>query len=210
MVVRAPSGHFVRLLSWLPGTPLGTCETRPDSLLEISAAGWGSSSRDGDFDHPAIHREFYWDLSRGFEIIRRARSADCGSVTARVRAADERIHQVSRRPRLATLRRTAIHGDANDFNVLVVETPDGAPPVSGLIDFGDMVHSYAVAELAIAIAYAVLDRPDPLGAASAIVRGFHASHLLTPDEISSSSDWSSSAICQRLRRGISTATASGR
>ena len=184
-VVRAPSGHFVRLLSWLPGTPLGTCETRPDSLLEDLGGRLGQlSAAMADFDHPAIHREFYWDLSRGFEIIHEhAPLIADPSLRGFVRRTSGYIKSRDGR-RLATLRRTAIHGDANDFNVLVVETPNGAPRVSGLIDFGDMVHSYTVAELAIAIAYAVLDRPDPLGAASAIVRGYHASHPLTPDEIS--------------------------
>ena len=184
-ISRAPSGHFVRLVTWVPGVPLGTCESRPDSLLEDLGAKLGQlSTALADFDHPAIHREFYWDLSRSFEIIHEhapliADPSLRGFVlrtSGHIQARDGR--------QLAMLRRTAVHGDANDFNVLVVETHGGPPRVSGLIDFGDMVHSYAAAELAIAIAYAVLDRPDPLGAASAIVRGYHGSHPLTPDEIS--------------------------
>ena len=183
-IARAPSGHFVRVLTWLPGTPLGTFDRRPDALLEDLGAKLGHlDAALADFDHPAIHREFYWDLSRGFEMIREyapliADPALRGFVlrtSGYVKARDGRRH--------GTLRRSAVHSDANDFNVLVVETPGKAPRVSGLIDFGDMVHSYTVAEPAIAIAYAVLDRPDPIGAAAAIVRGYHGSHPLTPDEI---------------------------
>src|SRR5207253_966431 len=55
--------------------------------------------------------------------------------------------------------------------------------VVGLIDFGDMVHSFTVADLAIAIAYAILDRPDPLPAAAAIVRGYHTVRPLVEVEI---------------------------
>ena len=53
-------------------------------------------------------------------------------------------------------RARAIHGDLNDYNVLVggdgdVESRDQR--VTGIVDFGDMVHSYRVGDLAIAIAY---------------------------------------------------------
>jgi 4-aminobutyrate aminotransferase-like enzyme/Ser/Thr protein kinase RdoA (MazF antagonist) len=184
-IAPAPSGHFVRLLSWLPGSPLGALDARPDSLLEDLGHKLGElSGALAGFDHPAIHRDFHWDLSRGFDVVEaHAPLIDDPALrglvlrtAGHVRARDGR--------RLAWLRRAAIHGDANDFNLLVVADDPGAPRVSGIIDFGDMVHSYTVAEPAIAIAYAVLDRPDPLGAGVAIVRGYHAAHPLTHDEIS--------------------------
>src|SRR5207247_7187822 len=81
--------------------------------------------------------------------------------------------------------RSAIHNDPNDHNVLV----GGDDPATrhqrivGLVDFGDMVHSVTVADLAIAIAYGVLDKPDPLAAAAAIVRGYHAANTLSADEL---------------------------
>ena len=58
-----------------------------------------------------------------------------------------------------------VHGDLNDYNVLVgggddVETR--GQRITGIVDFGDMVHSYRVGDLAIAIAYAMLDAHDPL------------------------------------------------
>ncbi len=183
-IARVASGHFVRLLSWLPGTPLGTVGARSNPLLEDLGRKLGRLSRAlADFDHPAIHREFYWDLSRAFDILsdyapligdpalRGFVIRTAGYVKARDGA------------RLSRLRRSVVHGDANDFNVLVIGEKTGTPRVSGLIDFGDMVHSYTVAEPAVAIAYAVLDHPDPLDAAAAIVRGYHAEHPLTDDEI---------------------------
>ena len=41
--------------------------------------------------------------------------------------------------------------------------------VAGLIDFGDMVDSATVTDLAIAAAYAMTGKHDPLGAASHVV-----------------------------------------
>ena len=67
-----------------------------------------------------------------------------------------------------SLRPGVIHGDANDHNVLA--EPDR---MTGLLDFGDMVHSAIVCDLAVALAYAMLGERDPLAAAGAVIRGYH-------------------------------------
>ena len=72
-------------------------------------------------------------------------------------------------PRSGDLRKSIIHNDANEWNVLCT---DGQ--VSGIIDFGDLVESYLINELAIAIAYAAMDQPDPLYCATTIVDAYHA------------------------------------
>ena len=80
-------------------------------------------------------------------------------------------------PRLSHLRRSVVHNDANDHNVVV---DSGA--VAGIIDFGDMVHSITAAEAAVGAAYALLEEPDPLAAASHVARGFDRVFPLLPDE----------------------------
>src|SRR4030095_13049766 len=46
-----------------------------------------------------------------------------------------------------------------------------------------MVHSWTVADLAVAIAYAVLEKSDPLATATHIVRGYRSEHRLLDEEI---------------------------
>src|SRR5260370_40315721 len=68
--------------------------------------------------------------------------------------------------RLSGLRRAAAHNDPNDFNILVAPMEAGRHwRVTGILDFRDNVHTYAVADLAIAIAYAILGAADPPRAA---------------------------------------------
>jgi len=55
--------------------------------------------------------------------------------------------------------------------------------IAGLIDFGDMHHGWLVSEPAIAAAYAILGKEDPVAFAREIVRGFHRALPLSEAEI---------------------------
>jgi ethanolamine-phosphate phospho-lyase len=70
-------------------------------------------------------------------------------------------------PKLAGLRQSIIHNDANDWNVLVKEDR-----VSGIIDFGDAVHTPLINELAIAITYCAFGKEDPLLWAQPVIKGY--------------------------------------
>ena len=150
------------------------------------------------FDHPAVHREFHWDLARAAEVIPALLAEIDGDER---RAVVERLlarFESATLPRLAALRRGVIHDDANDYNVLVGGGEDDLllrnQRVVGLLDFGDMVHTVVAAEPAVAAAYALLGASDPLAAACAVVAGYHAVHPLGEDEIAAVWD----LVCMRL------------
>lgn len=145
-------GHFVRLLTYLPGVPLAEINPHTPGLLQDLGHKLGQLSHAlADFDHPAVHRDFHWDLANGNRLINEYASL--------IEDADLRELVLKCRFEPTTeLRRSVIHGDANDYNVLV--DPD-TMTVSGLIDFGDMVYSYTAGDLAIALAYVVLGEGDP-------------------------------------------------
>ena len=73
-------------------------------------------------------------------------------------------------PALPMLRRNVIHHDANDNNVIVREDEEGQRAV-GIIDFGDMVYSCVIFELAVGCAYTILDSDDPIADAASVVSG---------------------------------------
>ncbi len=180
------SGHFVRLLSWIPGTPLGMARRRPSTLFGDLGRRLGElDAALASFDAPAIHRDFHWDLARAPRVIGQnlplVTDAALGTLIERTSAA-----WLDGTASLAGLPRSAIHNDANDYNVLVDDaSPPASPRVTGFVDFGDIVHSATVADLAIAIAYAVLGARDPLNAAASVVRGYHASRPLNDLELRS-------------------------
>lgn len=179
--------HFLWAITWLPGTPFAVATRRSPQLFEDLGRKVGALDRGlADFNHRAIHRDFYWDLSNGRAIVDQhrplIRDAELGA------AIDRLMHEFDRvtAPLVARLPRAAVHGDLNDYNVLVgggddVETRDQT--VTGIVDFGDMVYSHRVADLAIAIAYAILASADPLTIASHVVRGYREQVTLDDGEL---------------------------
>jgi Ser/Thr protein kinase RdoA (MazF antagonist) len=91
------------------------------------------------------------------------------------------------------LRHGVIHGDANDHNVLVRQGR-----VAGLIDFGDLVYSAIVCDLAIALAYAMLAKAQPVEVAVTVVRAYHDRFPLITFEL----DALYSLICARLSMSL--------
>ena len=165
--------YFIRLVGYLPGVPLAQIQPQSAGLLRDLGRKLGQLSQVlSDFDHPAVHRDFHWDLANGNRIIDETASL----------VENEKLREHVLRCRIGIdekLRRSVIHGDANDYNVLV--DPERMI-VTGLLDFGDMVYSYTVGELAIAIAYVVLDKDDPRAAADEVVQGYTSEFQLLDEE----------------------------
>lgn len=188
--VRTPAGvkHLVRLVSYLPGMPLGNLRRHSPELLYALGAFLGQLDRMlASFDHPAVHRDFHWDLANALGVVHKHISliADDALQELIEKCASDFERTVV--PLLPRLRKSVIHNDANDYNVIVGGGDDlytRNQQIIGIIDFGDLVHSYTVGDLAVAISYAILDKPDPLAAAVDIVRGYHAENPLHDEEIS--------------------------
>jgi ethanolamine-phosphate phospho-lyase len=53
-----------------------------------------------------------------------------------------------------------------------------------LIDYGDIQRTNTITELAIATAYSILDKPDPLAACNSIISGYHSVVPLQDVELS--------------------------
>lgn len=83
-------------------------------------------------------------------------------------------------PLVPTFRRSIIHGDANEQNILVAS--DDHDVITGLIDFGDLSMASTINELAITVAYALLGVDDIEPVAKAIIAGYEAEFPLTKTE----------------------------
>ena len=188
--IASPTGeHLVRLVTYLPGTPLATAPHHsPELLIDLGSRMAQVDRALVSFDHPALHRDFHWDLANGLRVINEhaplIADKELQLLVSSFVSGFERVTL----PLVPELRRSAIHNDANDYNVLVnnADGPGdlrGSQTVVGLVDFGDMIHSFTVGDLAVAIAYAVLDKADPLAAAERVVAGYHSEYPLNEAEV---------------------------
>jgi len=167
--VKVVSNHFMRLMTYLPGVPLAESAPHSPALLRDLGRKLGQLDRAlVDFDHPAVHRDFHWDLANGNRIIE-----EYGGLVE-----DPELVRECRYEGNAELRKSVIHGDANDYNVLV--EPDR---VTGLIDFGDVIYSWTAGNLAIALAYVVLGKDDQQAAAAQVIDGYREEIEVVDEEI---------------------------
>ena len=82
-------------------------------------------------------------------------------------------------PALPGLRWQVVHGDLNPHNILA--DPAGPDRVTGILDFGDMVRTPLVCDLAIAASYRI-DPAHPLDSLSDFAAAWHATDPLTGAE----------------------------
>jgi Ser/Thr protein kinase RdoA (MazF antagonist) len=165
--------HLVRLFSWVDGVPLAEAAPHGPALLETLGCTLARIDRSlCSFSHPAMHRILHWDIRHADQAFRHAQllsAAERALIDDHVRAWKE--------IRWSDLPHGVIHGDANDYNVLVRNGE-----VVSILDFGDTVHSARVCDLAIGLAYAMLGKPDPLAAALSVTAAYHRILPLTAAE----------------------------
>ncbi len=178
------STHFVRLLTFVPGNLLVEVGPHTPELLRSLGVFFGRLDRAlVGLSHPALKRELQWDLKHAGTVV--ARNLNHVTDPER-RALVERFHQRFRKyvePALPGLRTSVIHNDGNDYNVLVTGIQSHGGDVTGVIDFGDLVESHTVFELAVCAAYAILGKTDPVAAATLVVGGYHHANPLTEEEL---------------------------
>lgn len=183
VAVERGGGQFVvRLMTWLPGTMISDLDEQPDALLvELGRVAARLTQSLGSLDSkPSLSHD--WDLRTAHVAVEEALpyvgDADDRELVARVMGWFESVRQ-----RLDQLPTGVVHQDLNDFNVLIQRDARGAERISGVLDVGDALFTARVAEVAIAVAYAMLRKDDPLWSACAVVQGFHSVAPLSEEEL---------------------------
>jgi len=172
------SGQLYRLLSFVQGDFLGNVPHIHELLHSIGTFLGHLDATLQDFYHSAITgKESLWDLKffknnqQYLEYISDAK--DRNLVTYFFMQFDEHVYPVQHQ-----LRKSVIYNDANHWNVL---TKKGK--LSGIIDFGDVCHSWVINEIAIALTYVMMEKEDPLATATPLIQGYQSVFQLNEQEI---------------------------
>ena len=150
--VLLPDGRLsiARAISFLPGVTLADVpqrnpEIRSEMATTLGRMDWAFRG----FFHPAAGHELLWDMKHATKL------RSCLDYISDVEIRDlveEGLDNFERNvlPIQKTLRAQVIHNDLNFSNVMIHES---RPELTGVLDFGDMVHGPLIFDLAVALAY---------------------------------------------------------
>lgn len=172
VVDRQGTARIMRVMSYLDGDLLSSTTPSTTQLHKVGATLARLDAGLSTFRHPAESRSLIWDL-KNFLHMRPLLDLvnDRDDLTMATWVFDQFEAVVA--PRLDALQTQMIHGDFSPFNVLVDPASDEF--VTGIIDFGDVVRSPLVFELAVAVANQIgLDDRRPWSSALEVVRGYRA------------------------------------
>ncbi|MFH0999586.1 MAG: aminotransferase class III-fold pyridoxal phosphate-dependent enzyme [Bacteroidota bacterium] len=172
--------RFIRLLTWIDGRMWTEVNPKREELLNSLGFQAGQITKAlHNFKHPAVLRKTDWDISNSLWVKEYLNLFDSKRKTIV-------LHFIRRFEKLQkeykTLRSATVHNDVNDNNILVSYALTN-PEVSAIIDYGDAIHTKIINDLAITLAYALMNKPDPLQASLPIIAGYHKAFPLQKDEL---------------------------
>jgi 4-aminobutyrate aminotransferase-like enzyme/Ser/Thr protein kinase RdoA (MazF antagonist) len=172
-----------RVLHFLDGATLADAGYLAPPVLRAVGRLVASTTRAlADFDHPGAHRDSQWDVRHTREVLAavgRSLPERDRPLLAAVAAVGEVLD-----PRCDELPEQRCHADLNANNLVWRPGRDGRPRPVGVIDLGDLVHTWRVADPAITIASLAAHAPgDPLRLVREVVRGFVEVVPLTEHEL---------------------------
>jgi 4-aminobutyrate aminotransferase-like enzyme/Ser/Thr protein kinase RdoA (MazF antagonist) len=194
-IVERGNTHLVRMLTWLDGKQLALFRPHTPALFfQIGACLGRLAKAVQPIVEIGVTTSPEWDLRAALETIALHRESVSGSSDLEILDQQVARFVTDTVPLLEQLPQQVVFNDANDYNILVSIDRHGNPRMSGLIDFGDAATCYRIADLAIASAYGMMDKGDPLAAACSIAAGFCSECSILEQEADALFD----LICMRL------------
>jgi Ser/Thr protein kinase RdoA (MazF antagonist) len=161
--------HVLRVVSYVPGTPVEGTQPGPDLAYELGRSLAQLDAALTDFSHPGESQVLLWDMQRAGDLQELVQHVPEAASLRDLVIECLKQFESNAQPAFADLRRQVIHNDLNPGNVLI---DDRKPPgVSGVIDFGDMLRAPLIVDVAIAASY-LRTIDEELTATTALVAGF--------------------------------------
>ena len=172
------TSKIYRLLSYLKGKFLGEINQTKEIIASFGKSLAKLNKRLLDWNDIHIKsRQLEWDMQH--YVISKNYLNEISSTKVR-----KIIHYFMNQyeenvvPFFLDLRKSTIHNDVNNWNILFIGND-----VSGVIDFGDISYSHLINELAISISYTCFNKENPLEWAIALLESYNHIFPLEKKEI---------------------------
>ncbi len=175
----------MRLVTFLDGEVLSAGRFLAPSVVASLGDLAGRTSRAlATFDEPIPPRALQWDLRYAEEVVARlsefvAVPGGAESARASATAAAEALA-----PFVDGLPTQAVHGDLTDDNVIATVDGSGRRSPVGVIDFGDLTESWAIAELAVTCSSLLRYAEGDLTTILPAIEAFDRVRPISDDELS--------------------------
>ncbi|GBQ48910.1 phosphotransferase (plasmid) [Komagataeibacter sucrofermentans] len=174
---QAGEERIVRMVTFLPGTPLGNRSATVPLCTSIGGMLGRLDQALTGFHHPAQFHALLWNLRNAAYMRNFIRYFPTEEQKALADAALAAFEQQVL-PVMATLPMQVIHNDFNVHNILC-----SAHAIEGVIDFGDVIRAPRVQDLAIAASYMMGTGTQPVEQFMAILSGYCQTIALTRAEL---------------------------
>lgn len=171
-----------RVIAYVCGSTLtGSRHLAPRTVARMGELAAKVSLALRDVRHPATVRVLQWDLRHAARVIDTLLPDEPDAEMRRLVTTAAESAQRHLGPLASRLPLQAGHFDITDDNVIAPSTPTALP--DAVIDFGDVVESWAVGEIAVTVSS--LLHHDGLTPADALpaIRAFHEGRPLSEDEV---------------------------
>jgi len=162
--------HHVRVLTYLPGAPPEDNPVEPVLLRPMGACLAKLAVSLQGFFHPIANYELLWDLKHTSKLRQFLPYISDENHRELVSYFLDRFDQ-NVLPQLPKLRAQIVHNDMTPDNILVSENDPGR--IVGIIDFGDLIHTLLIIDLATTIAPMLRGHKDLVEAAAEVLLGYH-------------------------------------
>ena len=182
--VTADNGEdcIVRLFSWIEGVTMISLpkQDRPDNAKEMG--GWLARMTTAlqDFTHPVMDHELLYDVRHVENLAPLIENVDdpylCTFINEQMA-----VFMSTVKPALDKMPRQVVFNDMSPRNYIV--DPENPSVLRGFIDFGDMIYTPRIIDIAVACVYWVDDSDDPLANVALFLNGYNKHQPLTAEEL---------------------------
>lgn len=184
--IKTPDGNLffshqkgeAKLLDYIEGEFIASVPNTPELLFSLGEKIAELNLALQNIDSPLLaSRRLFWDLQYASLSFHNTSLIKEPERRKLIKYYFDRFQQIVL-PQQHQLRHSIIHGDLNDYNILI---KDGK--IEGFLDFGDSSYSPMVNDIAIAMTYMMLDKENPFDDVLPLLKGYNSINPLTQIEV---------------------------